>query len=443
MDKKKIISIINVFGTIIIGVIIYFSGWISAPTILTLPEGTEISNRLINWLFFEYNKDSVLYIIGITIVLGIITYLIYITIQNVTKWQYENVYSENEIQEKFEKFLNDVNHVFIFGGDLSFLKDSPNQMKKIVSIGDKCEIICEDISNRKDINKNIYHGLVNSNVKIKAYTESTLNEIKNFKGQIKYKKNGVIESLFVAKIDNNRNKKEYEIINLSDQFLSGILIKNFKQVFEESKNPLISYIVLDLGGVYFDGDYENDFLNVVNEMLSENIFVNWDQMLLLDSDLNLGKINIVEYIEKNITRKLTKKEKSFIKEKWQNTWKPNEKMKKLVENLKRNGYKVTAISNLDKENGDMYKQKGYFENFDNNLFFSYEYKLLKPSKEFFQKICEKYNINTYEILFIDDHEKNINAANELGMKTIKFSINNDPNLENLYNELEREGILFR
>lgn len=70
--------------------------------------------------------------------------------------------------------------------------------------------------------------------------------------------------------------------------------------------------------------------------------------------------------------------------------------------------------------------------FDGGLF-SYEEHMVKPNKEFYEKLINKYNLNKEETIFFDDKEKNIIAANEIGIKAIQFK-----NIKDIYDSI-KEG----
>lgn len=60
-------------------------------------------------------------------------------------------------------------------------------------------------------------------------------------------------------------------------------------------------------------------------------------------------------------------------------------------------------------------------------------KVIKPNKEIFNLLLERFQINACESLFIDDSPKNIKTANEIGFHTIHYSngINIEKELKNL------------
>jgi len=80
-----------------------------------------------------------------------------------------------------------------------------------------------------------------------------------------------------------------------------------------------------------------------------------------------------------------------------------------------------------------YLQKEYPEIFFvKGMGLSYELESLKPEKEFFEKLFEKFNLTPESCLFIDDLQKNVDGARELGVQSILFK-----DLDQLKSELEK------
>ena len=61
-----------------------------------------------------------------------------------------------------------------------------------------------------------------------------------------------------------------------------------------------------------------------------------------------------------------------------------------------------------------------------DLLISAEMHKIKPNKDFYEHILNKYNINPHELLFLDDNNDNIKGAKNLGIKTI--TVNKDTDL---------------
>ena len=98
--------------------------------------------------------------------------------------------------------------------------------------------------------------------------------------------------------------------------------------------------------------------------------------------------------------------------------------------LRQLGYKVCLLSNTNpfmmqwamsnEFDGNGHSMDYYFD----NLYLSYKYKYMKPSPEIFKIMLEGQQSSAEETLFIDDGQKNVEAAKELGMKTV-FPENNE------------------
>ena len=61
-----------------------------------------------------------------------------------------------------------------------------------------------------------------------------------------------------------------------------------------------------------------------------------------------------------------------------------------------------------------------------DVLISAEIHKIKPNRDFYEHILNKYSIKPNELLFLDDNNKNIEAASLLGINTIK--VNKDTNI---------------
>ena len=52
--------------------------------------------------------------------------------------------------------------------------------------------------------------------------------------------------------------------------------------------------------------------------------------------------------------------------------------------------------------------------------FSYQVHRIKPEPEIYRILLEKYELKAEECVFVDDNGKNIQAARELGFRTVHF-----------------------
>lgn len=384
-----------------------------------------------------YESHPILY--GIFMIFASLVILWIIQINPILKERMNSKIDKNDITKKYEEFISDAKSLKIFGGDLSYLISSSLQLDKMMKLGNKCEVLCHPPSNPELLNKMkpIYKKLFENNVDIRMYSVNYINEISNFRGQIKEDESGHEKSFYVQIINDIDGIKLYEPINLENKMLSKLIHQKFESIHKNSVNPVIKHVLMDLGGVYFDGDYYNDFLKPVNNILGTNIRSKVDQKVLLDSKLNLGEIDIIKYLESEINKSIDSITKNQIIHLWNNVWKPNNEMIELVKEIRNHNFEVYPFSNLDEDNGIIYIERGDFKNFSETSFLSFERKMTKPSKEFFNLILKELDAEAYELLLIDDQEKNLSVAKELGLDTVKFV-----SAENLSEKLRSKRIII-
>lgn len=340
--------------------------------------------------------------------------------------------SEEEIQKSLISFSKDAREIMIFAGDADFLINNDQskspQFDEIKHFGADCKLLLSE-NIRVDIE--LLKELYDAGVKIKLYPKSRPNV--GLRGRIKITDDGRSAKLF------DKIKENYLSQELKNSYMLQMLCQEYNDVFENGRNPFIKYILFDLAGVFCEGDFEA-FLCEVQAISGIEIENRNSNYLCIDDRLNLAHDNftIVDYVEEKGKKNLTLLQKKQVREIWNNTWTINIKMKELASRLKDNGYTIAVCSNCDEDNGDKYLIRNYFDGFDR--YFSYEMKILKPTPEYFKTILAKYNCQPYECLFIDDHEKNIDAAKALGFATIKVARTHSEEdkvakLEKAFNEL--------
>jgi 2-haloacid dehalogenase len=99
-------------------------------------------------------------------------------------------------------------------------------------------------------------------------------------------------------------------------------------------------------------------------------------------------------------------------------------------------YKLYGLTNWSAEIFPMVqKMFSFFKLFD-GIVVSGEEKLVKPDEKIFRVILERYHIDPKRTLFIDDNQKNIDAAIKMGLSTIHVTQQTD-----LRHELQVSGLL--
>lgn len=266
-----------------------------------------------------YENNSLLYTIIMIVINILFSLFLYFSIKTLYIIKFKDYLYRNEMFNKYIDFLSDAKQVWIFAGDLDFLKESNDQLLLIKKLGKNCKILCEKVDNtEKEIEiVEIYKMLEDAKIQIRSYPTEIKEKISNFRGQIRINSDSTLEHLFMKQ---EKEFKKYFPIDIENQFVTELIKDEFERNFEKGENPLIKHIIFDLGGVYFDGDFLKDFLDVINKKLKIRINYQRRFKLLLDEDLNLGNITIVQWVQKNIKRELTEEENQFITKIWRGVW---------------------------------------------------------------------------------------------------------------------------
>lgn len=197
-------------------------------------------------------------------------------------------------------------------------------------------------------------------------------------------------------------------------------------------NQLIRNIAFDLGGVVIALSYEqavkrfeeiglSDARKHLDAFCQQGIF----------GDLEKGLITPEQFrteISRLVGRELSHDECRYA---WHGYVEavPQRNLQMLLK-LRQLGYKVCLLSNTNpymmqwamsnEFDGNGHSIEYYFD----HLYLSYQCKQMKPSPEIFRMMLEGQQSTPEETLFIDDGQKNIEAAKALGIQTL-FPKNNE------------------
>lgn len=440
-------SEINMRRTIMYTVWTFVIFWVNLPTFFVGTEQLKMKYSLLEIPFNLYNLLGVGYVIFANILLTVAGTWIG------KSWDKVIYADEKTIKNKFDSFANDASELKIIGRDLDYLANEryADQAKHVTQLKGKAKLLCEQTDDPKLIQ--LYQKLLKNGNQIRYYTERE--GIANLKAQIKVDMHRKEYGLFVTKINYSTakgfkyNKNTFEINNLESGFLLQAVSREFDRLFDNSLNPVIKCIALDLGGVYFEGDLD-DFYDFLENNYEIKMNRNKQDKLNIYDQLTFGEINIEEFIKIKTTTKykcksLTKEDWENIVKKWGETWKPDEKLKRLFEYIGTLGVDIIPFSNLDRENGNRYLREFYFPLCCTEHFFSYEQKCCKPTQEAFDKFFEfakqKANIQfPFQILLIDDQDGNISMAKDMNWNSVKF-INGKNSVDDLVKRLKRKGII--
>ena len=92
-----------------------------------------------------------------------------------------------------------------------------------------------------------------------------------------------------------------------------------------------------------------------------------------------------------------------------------------IKELKERGYRIYILSNWSKPAYDACQNTALsFLPLVDGVVFSYKEFVIKPDKKIYEIICDRYDINPAEAVFLDDSEANIISAREFGLHAIHF-----------------------
>lgn len=179
-------------------------------------------------------------------------------------------------------------------------------------------------------------------------------------------------------------------------------------------------LIFDLGGVVLSEDdsvlFQSDFLNTFNinaSTVAEGWRAGWN-------DFKIGKIT--ENMFWDILLKTAGAHPINVakaKRLWRVHAHENEHMFTLLGRLQKQ-YSLGVLSNIGKEHFD-YKWKYFHLNQYFSFFVASGYEgLAKPNLAIYELLLKKTGISPEDCLFIDNLERNLLPAKQLGMKTILF-----------------------
>ena len=110
---------------------------------------------------------------------------------------------------------------------------------------------------------------------------------------------------------------------------------------------------------------------------------------------------------------------------------PKKEMIEYYKSLKQKGYQIYLCSNIEEETYNYVKNElGIVKEASGGVFSCFEH-ISKPNVEIYNNLIQKYNLKLEESIFIDDTEKNIVSADNIGLNGILFK-----NINQLKKELE-------
>lgn len=181
---------------------------------------------------------------------------------------------------------------------------------------------------------------------------------------------------------------------------------------------MIKNIILDVGGVIFDDSKKNleKLLGKNCDALYKTVYGKGFKKCLL------GELTIEELISSLKDEKDYKDIKYILsKENLTETYPLIKENFDYIKSLKEQGYNLFLLTNITKNSYNYINSIINIEDIFTGGIYSYQEHLKKPSPEIYELLITRFNLKKEETIFFDDREKNVKAANEIGIKSIKFT----------------------
>lgn len=198
---------------------------------------------------------------------------------------------------------------------------------------------------------------------------------------------------------------------------------------------MIKNVIFDLGNVLIDfkpikyikslGYDDEKALEIFNKTIKDSIWADMDRGIYRDKE-SYVKAFKTKYPE--IQDDIDK----FLGGPWiENVIFPLKDNLKMIDLVKEKGLKYYILSNYPKDAFEYtYDMCPFIQNGD-GMVISYDVLMIKPDKNIYLKLLDKYGLKANECLFIDDLDINIEGAKSVGINAFVFK-----DLEDGYKKLE-------
>lgn len=189
---------------------------------------------------------------------------------------------------------------------------------------------------------------------------------------------------------------------------------------------MIKNIIFDLGNVLLKWEPDHFLLRYTSDIEYIKGFISKVIHTKLWLELDQGTLSLEN--AKEIFISIHPRDKDFLIlffNNWMDMLIPIEKNVKIVDELKVNDYKLYVISNFIKEAYEYVTKKySFFSQFDGQIISGFE-QIIKPNKQIYTILLNRYKLNPKDCIFIDDVSGFLRPAKKLGMQTIWYRPHTD------------------
>lgn len=195
-------------------------------------------------------------------------------------------------------------------------------------------------------------------------------------------------------------------------------------------------IIFDLGNVLIEWNKEKILSKICKNDLEYNLFNQFVFQSNLWIDLDNGKISL-EFLENQLIDEMGHQYQDQIHElvwNWFNYVDLYDEVYELIKQLKKKNFQIYVLSNTSSIfhillDSVLSKVSSVL----NGYVISCEVKMMKPQKEIYLSLVNKYQLDIKDCIFLDDLEENVEAARTLGIKA--FQIKERKEISNILKDL--------
>lgn len=195
-------------------------------------------------------------------------------------------------------------------------------------------------------------------------------------------------------------------------------------------------IIFDLGNVLIEWNKEKILSKICKNDLEYNLFNKFVFQSNLWIDLDNGKISL-EFLENQLIDEMGHQYQDQIHElvwNWFNYVDLYDEVYELIKQLKKKNFQIYVLSNTSSIfhillDSVLSKVSSVLDGY----VISCEVKMMKPQKEIYLSLINKYQLDIKDCIFLDDLEENVEAARTLGIKA--FQIKERKEISNILKDL--------
>lgn len=195
-------------------------------------------------------------------------------------------------------------------------------------------------------------------------------------------------------------------------------------------------IIFDLGNVLIEWNKEKILSKICKNDLEYNLFNKFVFQSNLWIDLDNGKISL-EFLENQLIDEMGHQYQDQIHElvwNWFNYVDLYDEVYELIKQLKKKNFQIYVLSNTSSIfhillDSVLSKVSSVLDGY----VISCEVKMMKPQKEIYLSLVNKYQLDIKDCIFLDDLEENVEAGRTLGIKA--FQIKERKEISNILKDL--------